>query len=830
MLFSSLNTIASFNFIDGTSHEIYHPNRLLINSWKFVYNDYSIIRFNDLDDGKFKVYSFNYLDEFVEVDENTSHSVQKYGDYYITLTSDYEKKSTSYFLFNDKTKEIDTLIDNGVEIFGFDCYFENDKLWYQNFEGELVEYNLLTKEKIKYSDFKTELKRYNSINRFSNRLYIINSSYKDNHIQIYDLVEKKTVLDTKSKCPSNITGKNYLVRDNRLIIMSYNNVDVIDINSGSFKSYNSGLNRYNNLNIIDEKYMLNFIYGKFELIDIYSGDKRKIHSDFHIASGFKLNMVSLGDNYLISLEYQDKKRTSTLIRLDTNKMECYPESKFDKSNSGLKDLSKLINFNGEIILVEKYIYIVNGDSLTRLNSYPLEGDCAWVDRRYKIIDNKLYFQERIEKDIRIMMYDGENLSETLRIKQNNQSFNNITLLDFDILGNNIYFVTNLNQLFRYSLNTKQYVKIEEQIKTLKVDNNKTYLYKNGEFLLYLNGEFNELFKIDNQGNFGLVFKDNYVANISVVTIKDRVFAVLNDGLYEIKENSLSLVFKYKIINCCEDRIVNDAKRENILIPGTAKEATHFDGQLYNDVGDDFKISNNKELGNSIFLISKNHYYDCNRKITDSFEGLDEKDDIIDLIFTDRDTFLITITRERLINTLNIYILNDKLKNIELKTSFENVGDIINYNSKSFGNSALIYCGEYIFNLGSNNEFVKLENARGTICNNNLVFLNGFYYFIAIDKLKGRQLFRTNLGVTSIISPEAQKKEFTIYPNPVDKYINLKTMDVVGKNYSIIDIKGKEIRNGIINNSGLNVPGLIPGMYFLIINNGDNILISKFLKQ
>ncbi len=81
------------------------------------------------------------------------------------------------------------------------------------------------------------------------------------------------------------------------------------------------------------------------------------------------------------------------------------------------------------------------------------------------------------------------------------------------------------------------------------------------------------------------------------------------------------------------------------------------------------------------------------------------------------------------------------------------------------------------------------------------------------------------------SPSEEKVELSVYPNPATSVIYLNN-SYNNKNlpYTIVDLTGKEIRNGTVSASGINVDDLKSGAYFIKVQNGDKIISKRIIKK
>ncbi|MGV6828749.1 MAG: M4 family metallopeptidase [Flavobacteriales bacterium] len=74
-------------------------------------------------------------------------------------------------------------------------------------------------------------------------------------------------------------------------------------------------------------------------------------------------------------------------------------------------------------------------------------------------------------------------------------------------------------------------------------------------------------------------------------------------------------------------------------------------------------------------------------------------------------------------------------------------------------------------------------------------------------------------------------DLLIYPNPVASTLNIKMIDTEENlTFRIINLLGQTVMRGQINNQTINVNNLNNGIYFLEINDGDELMIKRFIKK
>ncbi|MCT4630722.1 immunoglobulin-like domain-containing protein, partial [Winogradskyella sp.] len=95
-----------------------------------------------------------------------------------------------------------------------------------------------------------------------------------------------------------------------------------------------------------------------------------------------------------------------------------------------------------------------------------------------------------------------------------------------------------------------------------------------------------------------------------------------------------------------------------------------------------------------------------------------------------------------------------------------------------------------------------------------------------SKGKGNQLEAVGYAE----SPEIAELDINLYPNPVKgSILNVEIPSLETFKYRIVNIQGRTVLNGI-SEGKINVSKLDGGMYFIEVNDGDEIITKKFIKD
>ena len=134
-----------------------------------------------------------------------------------------------------------------------------------------------------------------------------------------------------------------------------------------------------------------------------------------------------------------------------------------------------------------------------------------------------------------------------------------------------------------------------------------------------------------------------------------------------------------------------------------------------------------------------------------------------------------------------------------------------------GSSETFVIGTAVFPIGLNNISASIIEVNGysdyNLANNDQV--------LEIE---------SNTLVTTIESTEINNTSLNLYPNPVSDFLNL-TVSEPGE-YTIRELSGKVLQQQKFSKGALevNVKTLLPGMYIIIIKEGERLYTQKFIKE
>lgn len=171
----------------------------------------------------------------------------------------------------------------------------------------------------------------------------------------------------------------------------------------------------------------------------------------------------------------------------------------------------------------------------------------------------------------------------------------------------------------------------------------------------------------------------------------------------------------------------------------------------------------------------------------------------------------------------------------LTGSYLNVYDLFESNGNIYFNYFQPSTGQELWKLNTVNDTYSLiaDIAPGTISSEPTDFfeMNGYIYFNATDNgfLGGTKFYR--IADQSLSTVDINMKSITIYPNPTNGIITIQIEDSNNFEVELYDLYGKKIAH-FSNQKKIDISNLTNGMYVLKIVDSENNFISnnKIIKK
>ena len=102
--------------------------------------------------------------------------------------------------------------------------------------------------------------------------------------------------------------------------------------------------------------------------------------------------------------------------------------------------------------------------------------------------------------------------------------------------------------------------------------------------------------------------------------------------------------------------------------------------------------------------------------------------------------------------------------------------------------------------------------------------------IALDNINLSNTAANNVNLFTSTTSSNSVQTFQMYPNPAKDILNIKLATDGISTFRIVDVLGKTVKSGSISNQPINISRLKTGIYLIEINDGEEIILEKFIKQ
>ncbi|MFT7158822.1 MAG: hypothetical protein ACI8Q1_003856, partial [Parvicella sp.] len=102
--------------------------------------------------------------------------------------------------------------------------------------------------------------------------------------------------------------------------------------------------------------------------------------------------------------------------------------------------------------------------------------------------------------------------------------------------------------------------------------------------------------------------------------------------------------------------------------------------------------------------------------------------------------------------------------------------------------------------------------------------------IALDAINLSNTAANNVNSFTSTASSDSVHTFKMYPNPAKDVLNIKLATDGISTFRIVDILGKTVKSGSISNQPINISKLKTGIYLIEINDGEEIILEKIIKQ
>ncbi len=145
------------------------------------------------------------------------------------------------------------------------------------------------------------------------------------------------------------------------------------------------------------------------------------------------------------------------------------------------------------------------------------------------------------------------------------------------------------------------------------------------------------------------------------------------------------------------------------------------------------------------------------------------------------------------------------------------------------------------------ELIRVDGSLTNLCNSDGFMINQFTINpIFIDAVAQPITITQNplnlIAVATTNTPgnceeggilattDIELQPFKVYPNPASEILKLEGVLSQNAQYAIVDIQGKLLQNGVLNNLEISISDLLTGVYFLKISEENQNIVIQFIKE
>ncbi len=438
MIFGRDSIAIAYNIPDDKLLNIEMPAGFKFGYWRYIKDGYAVLSVsNDTNRERTMIYSFD--DHSYEILDFHESVVRSYTDYFFIKKYPDSIALGSYYVFNIITKTQDTLFTDVPDRFYTYPLSINNTFWYVATGGSLNSYNTETKEKESFQIFDQPLKKENIVLRENDYLYILNYDYHKLLIKKFDLNTKLVTKSFSLNLSSYVLYSGFSIHSDKLVALSHENILVIDLETGSENTFQTGLYNNSRLQVIADRYIVHKYLNNVLLLDLKYLSQITLHSNESIEINNKFTSVQIDDKKIfIACKKADPYYSRALFYIDLNMMQYFYAENLEFTNAGLFSYAGLKNFNDHLMVFDKDIYDISTGNDIKVNENPLNDILSFV--RYKIENDKVYYIEHDSAGLsyRLMSYDGINNNLVVDLSKYFYEYEIQGLVDFSENGDAVY--------------------------------------------------------------------------------------------------------------------------------------------------------------------------------------------------------------------------------------------------------------------------------------------------------------------------------------------------------------------------------------------------------
>ncbi|HMU04166.1 MAG TPA: hypothetical protein PJ990_11095, partial [Saprospiraceae bacterium] len=530
--------------------------------------------------------------------------------------------------------------------------------------------------------------------------------------------------------PSLIQGKIIYEEHGKTIIHDLSSNEKVTFNTFNTSQYY----------IAEDKYLVHLDFDTLRVLDIFT--KKEMPHSVPITFKtlfFSIKAIKINDKYIFNI-YNNNENDKKLFQIDLKnqtvsnyEFEPYaPNGLFSRANIALNDST--------LLLFDKNLYHIEGKEYTQLNTSQKEVI------NYKIIGGILFWIQDNVNNLEVYQFSESVVSKVGDIQKSELMQSDLfNFKDFGVINGDIYFTegyydATLNMIKQGSTVVKRIDNVDAPTSGYQIMIHKGNLYypKGETVRVILQDEsiHNTFLSVDPSSRF-----EKIILNDKMFYVNDKAIVHIDGKDYDIiteMEVRGGLNFPIKKINDSHILILKADKTYDIFDGISLKKSTLPENvTLYLIVSEKYIIASKLETTG----VYKSYLYDFNQNMSlalpDSISSLQ----LIKVFNYFGKNIFVAKKGKDPFSKLVMYEMSDDFQTYQLIKSIDVIGSNLKFNFEQYQNEGLIYVGDKIYIMDENLNITQLEDISGDPSQNKIILREGYFYFIALHPLHGRQLFR-----------------------------------------------------------------------------------------
>ena len=826
-LYETIDGSSAYNFTDDSEIFIPYEDGYTRGYWSVIYGDQAIL-------------------------SHTSQSLDTSQKYWIDLATGAKTEFPSTTISFGINKDVilnQNRIDNSLsEIVIYDKEIANYSVM-DTIDGFANNDGLLEDE---YYYFKgDDLKRYDFSTNTIITQYQIEDSYRSKTIitdeEVDYVVIRLTLQDFKckliyiDKITLNVTDYLFEVNISEIVtpivnrnIILYDNsmMYVYNIDSGDMDEFNSYVYNSRNVLILEDRYIVNTSFYGFQIYDLLTRELTAYEDAPVGSSQYYADALKVGDTYQVNLHFVQE-NANRIFELDLANNTIVNSDLVPSTDVGLSLYSEFVEVGSLMYYISKEnIFVIDDNTFKQLNSQPI---LSASNKGYRIFDDRLYWLEVIDGSTTLFYYDGVESKKHAKIPPNNDPppFNYIVVRDYVVSDDLTYFAAigfTETSILKYDFTTDMLTTIGQ----MDDDFSSRFAVHNG-YIYYVNNE--TLSVISPSGE---VTESNFMVASSSFTsfyvFKDKLLYTGDDGVYQLTGDNSELIIPIDDFYFGDIQTTGDF----LLIKKDGVINEFYDGTNFYPFEQLDDLTYRNQLNEQYFVMSKS--IATNTSLYSLFDTRElEYIDLPETLALQRPIALYSVEGLDMLITSQGAFTDAQFSIYDVTDGFTDLEELFTFNSynrstltafTSDENGGLILLGEHLVEFTKDKEFSLVENVAADSNFRKLIEVGGYSYFVAFDRLFGRQIFRYRVS-DGLVQEEEEDAlaQILLYPNPSVEQLIVQT-DLTD-NYTIEVLKstGEMIYTSDDKSRSISTVDYDKGLYFVRILQDNKVYsAASFVKM